>query len=70
MIMRFFPEYFLVVILRGLMRKLGNGGRADVDPIMKPSLTSLASSRLTPARLWPTGPGGLAVDKVKLAVAC
>ena len=38
MMMRFLPEYFLVAIPRGLMRKLGNGGWMN-DPIMKPSLT-------------------------------
>ncbi len=45
MIKHFFPEYFLVAMPIGLIRKLGKDGRSD-GPIMKPSLTSFASKWL------------------------
>lgn len=42
MMMRFLPEYFLVAMPSGLMQKKGKGGLGK-GPIMKPSLTSLAT---------------------------
>lgn len=40
--MRFLPEYFMVAMTSGLMRKRGIGGLRK-GQIMKPSLTSLVS---------------------------
>lgn len=58
MINLFFPEYFLVAIPMGLMRKGENGGSLN-GPIMKPSWTSLAINVSTTSgseradwRLW------------------
>ena len=46
MMIRFFPEYFLVAMPMGLIRKVGNGGVVK-GPIMKPLANSLASRVVT-----------------------